>query len=113
MILVGNAAPSSWDGFLAGDEALLCTLDRAFDEPSVFMMRSPSFYGSGLGTHSAKAVPHATKVRGCGPRECNHNMRQATGCRRIGQNRLTGIGDYRPAGCTKPLPTIMIFLSSA
>jgi hypothetical protein len=67
VILVGNVAPSSWDGFLTGDEALLCTLDRAFDKASVFMMRSPSFCGSGLGTYSGKAVPQATKVRGIQP----------------------------------------------
>ena len=68
MILTSNMAPSSWDEFLAGDEALLCALDRAFDKASVFMMRGPSYCGRGLDTYSVEAVPQATKVRGMQPK---------------------------------------------
>lgn len=68
MILTSNMAPSSWDEFLAGDEALLCALDRAFDKASVLMMRGPSYRGRGLDTYSVEAVPQATKVRGMQPK---------------------------------------------
>lgn len=68
MILTSNMAPSSWDEFLTGDEALLCALDRAFDKASVFMMRGPSYRGRGLDTYSVEAVPQATKVRGMQPK---------------------------------------------
>lgn len=68
MILTSNMAPSSRDEFLAGDEALLCALDRVFDKASVFMMRGPSYRGRGLDTYSVEAVPQATKVRGMQPK---------------------------------------------
>lgn len=68
MILTSNMAPSSWNEFLAGDEALLCALDRVFDKASVFMMRGPSYRGRGLDTYSVEAVPQATKVRGMQPK---------------------------------------------
>lgn len=68
MILTSNMAPSSWDEFFTGDEALLCALDRAFDKASVFMMRGPSYRGRGLDTYSVEAVPQATKVRGMQPK---------------------------------------------
>lgn len=68
MTLTSNMAPSSWDELLAGDEALLCALDRAFDKASVLVMRGPSYRGRGLDTHSVEAVPQATKVRGMQPK---------------------------------------------
>ena len=68
MILTSNMAPSSWNEFLAGDEALLCALDRAFDKASVLVMRGPSYRGRGLDTYSVEAVPQATKVRGMQPK---------------------------------------------
>lgn len=68
MIPASNVAPSSWDEFLAGDEALLCALDRVFDKASVFMMRGPSYRSRGLDTYSVEAVPQATKVRGMQPK---------------------------------------------
>ena len=68
MTLTSNMAPSSRDEFLAGDEALPCALDRAFDKASAFMMRGPSYRGRGLDTHSVEAVPQATKVRGMQPK---------------------------------------------
>ncbi|WP_130811465.1 hypothetical protein [Olsenella sp. Marseille-P4559] len=68
MILASNMAPSPWDEFFTGDEALLCALDRAFDKASVFMMRGPSYRGRGLDAYSVEAVPQATKVRGMQPK---------------------------------------------
>ena len=68
MILTSNMAPSSWNEFFTGDEALLCALDRVFDKASVFMMRGPSYRGRGLDTYSVEAVPQATKVRGMQPK---------------------------------------------
>ena len=64
MTLTSNMAPSSWDEFLTGDEALPCALDRA----SVLVMRGPGYRGRGLDTHSVEAVPQATKVRGMQPK---------------------------------------------
>lgn len=52
MILKSNVAPSSWDEFFMGDEALLCAPDRVLDKASVFMMRGPSYRGCGLDTYS-------------------------------------------------------------
>ena len=68
MILTSNVAPSAWDEFFTGDDALLCALDRVFDKASVFMMRGPSYRGRELDTYSVEAVPQATKVRGMQPK---------------------------------------------
>ena len=68
MVPASNVAPSGWDEFLAGDDTLLCALDRLFDKASVFMMRGPSYRGRGLGTYSVEAIPQTTKVRGMQPK---------------------------------------------
>ena len=65
---IHNVAPSAWDEFFTGDDALLCALDRVFDKASVFMMRGPSYRGRELDTYSVEAVPQATKVRGMQPK---------------------------------------------
>ena len=67
-ILTSNVAPSAWDEFFTGDDALLCALDRVFDKASVFIMRGPSYRGRELDTYSVEAVPQATKVRGMQPK---------------------------------------------
>ena len=67
LIPASNVAPSGWDEFLAGDDTLLCALDRVFDKASVFMMRGPSFRGRGLDTFSVEALPQATRQRGAQP----------------------------------------------
>lgn len=64
MVLTSNIAPSGWDEFFTGDDTLLCALDRLFDKASVFVMRGPSYSGSGFDTYSVEAVPQAVKVRG-------------------------------------------------
>lgn len=68
MTLTSNMAPSSWDEFFTGDEALLCALDRVSDKASVLMMRGPSYRGRGLDAYSVEAVPQATKVGGMQPK---------------------------------------------
>lgn len=68
MILTSNVAPSAWDEFFTGDDALLCALDRVFEKASVFIMRGPSYRGRELDTYSVEAVPQATKVRGMQPK---------------------------------------------
>ena len=67
LILTSNVAPSGWDEFFAGDDTLLCALDRVFDKASVFMMRGPSFRRRGLDTFSVEALPQATRQRGAQP----------------------------------------------
>ena len=67
LIPASNVAPSGWDEFLAGDDTLLCALDRVFDKASVLVMRGPSFRGRGLDTFSVEALPQATRQRGAQP----------------------------------------------
>ena len=42
MILTSNMSPSDWKGSFTGEDALLCALDRLFDDVSAFMMRGPA-----------------------------------------------------------------------
>lgn len=71
MVLTSNIAPSGRDEFFTGDDTLLCALDRLLDrlldKASVFVMRGPSYRGSGFDTYSVEAVPQAVKVRGIQP----------------------------------------------
>ena len=67
MDLTSNIAPIRWDEFYMGDNTLFCTLDRLFDKASAFVMRGPSYRGSGLDTYSVEAVPQAVKVKGIQP----------------------------------------------
>ncbi len=57
LILASNTQANNWDQFFAGDETLLCALERIFDRASVFVMRGPSFRGAGLDTFSVEAKP--------------------------------------------------------
>ena len=68
MIPASNVAPSSWGEFLAGDDALLCALDRVFGKASVFMMRGLGCRSRRLDTYSVEAVPQATKAGGMQPK---------------------------------------------
>ena len=61
-ILTSNYGPDSWGEYFTGDSTLLCTLDRLFDNASVFMMKGQSFRGSGLETFAVEAVPSVMKV---------------------------------------------------
>lgn len=66
VVLTSNMSPSDWKGSFTGEDALLCALDRLFDNASVFMMRGPSYRGRGLDTYSVEAVPQAMRQRGSG-----------------------------------------------
>lgn len=66
MVLTSNMSPSDWKGSFTGEDALLCALDRLFDNASVLMMRGPSYRGRGLDTYSVEAVPQAMRQRGSG-----------------------------------------------
>lgn len=59
MILVSNVAPSKWGEYFTGDDALIDSLDRAFDRASVFMIKGASYRGSGLRTFTFETVPAA------------------------------------------------------
>ena len=50
MIFTGNIGPDKWSEYFEEDSALLCTLDRIFDEATVFMMKGNSYRGKRLET---------------------------------------------------------------
>ena len=62
MILTSNTPTNNWDEFFTGDDTLFCTLDRLFDEATVFMIKGSSFRGQGLETYSVEAVPTVSKL---------------------------------------------------
>lgn len=63
MILTSNTPVNRWGEFFAGDETLLCALDRVFDRATVFMMKGASFRGAELETLTVESSPMATKMR--------------------------------------------------
>ena len=62
-ILTSNFGADRWGEFLAGGPTLLCTLDRIFDNATVFMVKGPSFRGAGLRTYAAGTAPVAAKTQ--------------------------------------------------
>lgn len=50
MILTSNINPSKWNEFFSEDSSLLCSLDRIFDDATVFMMKGQSYRGKRLKT---------------------------------------------------------------
>ena len=50
MIFTSNISPDKWGEFFSEDSTLLCTLDRIFDEATVFMMKGDSYRGRGQET---------------------------------------------------------------
>lgn len=62
LILTSNFPVVNWGEYFTGDETLLCMLDRIFDKATVYMMKGPSYRGSGLETMSVESVPMAMKV---------------------------------------------------
>jgi len=59
MIFTSNTLTSQWGQFFEGDESLLCALDRAFDDATVFVMRGASYRGRGLESVAVEAGPKA------------------------------------------------------
>ena len=62
-ILTSNFGADRWGEFFTGSSTLLCTLDRIFDNATVFMARGPSFRGAGLRTYAAGTAPVAAKTQ--------------------------------------------------
>ena len=50
MIFTSNKQPDSWAEYFTEDSTLLCTLDRIFDEASVFIFKGDSFRGQNTET---------------------------------------------------------------
>ena len=62
-IPASNFGADRWGEFFTGGPTLLCTLDRIFDNATVFMARGPSFRGAGLRTYAAGTAPVAAKTQ--------------------------------------------------
>lgn len=61
MIFTSNKQPDSWAEYFTKDSTLLCTLDRIFDEASVFIFKGDSFRGQKTETIRLEAgAPSAT-----------------------------------------------------
>ena len=50
MIFTSNKSPDTWAEFFANDSDLLCSLDRIFDDASVFIIKGDSYRGRKLET---------------------------------------------------------------
>lgn len=64
ILMTSNFTADKWDEFFTGGSTLLCTLDRLFDDATVFMIKGTSYRGAGLETYSVEAVPSAAKLPG-------------------------------------------------
>ena len=62
-IPASNFGADRWGEFFTGGPTLLCTLDRIFDNATVFMARGPSFRGAGLRTYAVETAPVAAKTQ--------------------------------------------------
>lgn len=62
MVVTSNYGPDKWGEFFTGSSTLLCTLDRIFDNASVYMMSGPSFRGAGLERFAVETAARASKV---------------------------------------------------
>ena len=62
-IPASNFGADRWGEFFTGSPTLLCTLDRIFDNATVFMARGPSFRGAGLRTYAVETAPVAAKTQ--------------------------------------------------
>jgi len=61
-ILTSNYGADKWGEFFTGSSTLLCTLDRIFDNATVFLVKGPSFRGAGLETYAVETAPVAVKA---------------------------------------------------
>ena len=62
VLMTSNLTADKWDECLTGGPALLCTLDRPFDEATVSVIDGSSYRGQGLETLSVEAVPSVSKA---------------------------------------------------
>jgi len=58
VIFTSNSTPDKWRDFFSEDDALLCSLDRIFDNAVVFMIKGDSYRGQKLQTISLEAGKH-------------------------------------------------------
>ena len=54
-IFTSNTMPMDWSPFFEKQDSLLCSLDRAFDNASVFIMKGESYRGRKLATYAVEA----------------------------------------------------------
>ena len=62
-ILTSNSGADKWGEFFTGSSTLLCTLDRIFDNATVFLVKGPSFRGAGLKAYAIETAPVVVKAR--------------------------------------------------
>lgn len=55
MIFTSNKTPNQWGEFFREDDTLLCSLDRVFDDATVFMIKGNSYRGRKLETFGIEA----------------------------------------------------------
>ena len=55
MIFTSNKSPDTWSEYFASDSDLLCSLDRIFDDASVFIIKGDSYRGRKLETIKLEA----------------------------------------------------------
>ena len=55
MIFTSNKSPDTWAEYFASDSDLLCSLDRIFDDASVFIIKGDSYRGRKLETFKLEA----------------------------------------------------------
>lgn len=56
MIVTSNYGPDTWGEHFGESSTLLCSMDRIFDNATVFMMKGPSYRGEGLETCSVETL---------------------------------------------------------
>lgn len=54
-IFTSNKQPDQWQEYFSEDDTLLCTLDRIFDNATVYMFKGDSYRGGGLKTLGIEA----------------------------------------------------------
>ena len=54
-IFTSNTMPMDWEPYFEKKDSLLCSLDRAFDDASVFIMKGESYRGRKLVTYAVEA----------------------------------------------------------
>ena len=63
IIFTSNKGPDKWGEFFSEDSALLCALDRIFDDATVFMMKGDSYRGKKLETIAIETGRMKTGVK--------------------------------------------------
>ena len=55
MIFTSNKTPNQWGEYFSEDDTLICSLDRVFDDATVFMIKGDSYRGRKLETLGLEA----------------------------------------------------------